>query len=68
MKRGLERFDFARRTYWKNESIIDAVIREMKEETGLDIQNPRLCGIRQLPIENGRYIVFFFMQTNFSEK
>ena len=52
----------------KNESIIDAVIREMKEETGLDIQNPRLCGIRQLPIENGRYIVFFFMQTNFSEK
>ena len=31
----------------KNESIIDAVIREMKEETGLDIQNPRLCGIKQ---------------------
>jgi ADP-ribose pyrophosphatase YjhB (NUDIX family) len=36
----------------KNESIIDAVIREMKEETGLDIQNPRLCGIKQFPIEN----------------
>ena len=40
----------------KNESIIDVVIREMKEETGLDIQNPRLCGIKQFPIENGRYI------------
>ena len=42
----------------KNESVIDAVIREMKEETGLDIQNPRLCGIKQFPIENGGNIEF----------
>jgi 8-oxo-dGTP diphosphatase len=49
----------------KNESIIDAVIREMKEETGLDIQNPRLCGIKQFPIENGRYIVFLFHTDEF---
>ena len=26
------------------ESIVDAVIREMKEETGLTIRSPRLCG------------------------
>ncbi len=37
----------------------------MKEETGLDIQNPRLCGIKQLPIENGRYIVFLFHTDEF---
>ena len=46
--------------------VIDAVIREMKEETGLDIQNPRLCGIKQFPIENGRYIVFLFHTDEFS--
>lgn len=49
----------------QSESIIDAVIREMKEETGLDIQNPRLCGIKQFPIENGRYIVFLFHTDEF---
>ena len=41
------------------ESIVDSVIREMKEETGLTIRNPKLCGIKQFPIEGGRYIVFF---------
>lgn len=42
------------------ESIVDAVIREMKEETGLIIKNPKLCGVKQFPIEGGRYIVFLF--------
>ena len=42
------------------ESFVDAVVREMKEETGLEIRNPRLCGIKQFPIENGRYIVLLF--------
>lgn len=32
------------------ESFVDAVIREMKEETGLDIKNPKLAGIKQFPI------------------
>lgn len=50
----------------KGESIIDAVIREMKEETGLTIQNPRLCGVKQFPIEGGRYIVFLFQTDTFS--
>ncbi len=50
----------------KEESVIDAVIREMKEETGLTIQNPKLCGIKQFPIENGRYIVFIFHTDEFS--
>lgn len=42
------------------ESIVDAVVREVKEETGLRILNPRLCGVKQFPIEEGRYIVFLF--------
>lgn len=42
------------------ESIVDAVIREMQEETGLTIRNPKLCGVKQFPINNGRYLVFLF--------
>lgn len=47
------------------ESIVDAVIREMKEETGLTIQSPRLCGVKQFPIEGGRYLVFLFETDRF---
>lgn len=49
----------------KDESIVDAVIREMKEETGLTILNPKLCGVKQFPIEDGRYIVFLFAADEF---
>ena len=47
------------------ESIVDAVVREMKEETGLTIKSPRLCGVKQFPIEGGRYIVFLFETDQF---
>lgn len=47
------------------ESIVDAVIREMKEETGLTVLNPRLCGVKQFPIKNGRYLVFLFYADKF---
>lgn len=47
------------------ESFVDAVIREMKEETGLDIKNPKLCGIKQFPIEGGRYLVVLFKTDEF---
>lgn len=52
------------------ESIVDAVIREMKEETGLTIVNPQLCGVKQFPIkdgryESGRYLVFLFKSDQF---
>lgn len=47
------------------ESIVDAVVREMKEETGLTILKPKLCGVKQFPIENGRYIVFLFSACEF---
>ena len=48
------------------ESFVDAVIREMKEETGLDIHGPRLVGVKQFPIENGRYVVLLFKAELFS--
>ena len=53
------------------ESIVDAVIREMKEETGLTVERPKLCGVKQFPIsgesgENGRYLVFLFVADKFS--
>ena len=48
------------------ESIVDSVVREMEEETGLRIQNPRLCGIKQFPIAGGRYLVFFFKAESFA--
>ena len=48
------------------ESIVDSVIREMQEETGLTIQRPKLCGIKQFPIDGGRYLVFFFKTNTFA--
>ena len=47
------------------ESFVDAVKREMKEETGLNIINPKLVGIKQFPITDGRYIVLLFKATEF---
>lgn len=48
------------------ESFVDAVIREMKEETGLTVIEPRLVGVKQFPIENGRYVVLLFKATEWT--
>lgn len=47
------------------ESFVDGVIREMKEETGLTIRHPKLCGVKQFPIEDGRYLVFLYKTDEF---
>ena len=47
------------------ESIVDAVIREMKEESGLTVLDPKLCGVKQFPIDEGRYLVFLFVCDRF---
>ena len=47
------------------ESIVDSVIREIREETGLTVKNPRLRGVKQFPIAGGRYIVFLYEATEF---
>ena len=40
------------------ESFVDAVIRELKEETGPDIKNPKLAGVKQFPMyhNGGRHL------------
>lgn len=49
------------------EAFTDSVVREVFEETGLTIHDPRLCGVKQFPTENGaRYVVFFYKATQFS--
>lgn len=47
------------------ESIVDAVVREMREETGLNALDPRLCGVKQFPSDAGRYVVFLFVCDRF---
>ena len=40
------------------EAFTDSVIREVFEETGLTIENPRLCGVKQFQTRKGeRYVV-----------
>ena len=49
------------------ESITASVIREVKEETGLTIEHPTLCGIKTWTKENGaRYLLFFYKTDKFS--
>lgn len=50
------------------ESFVDAVKREMREETGLEIAHPKLVGVKQFPIKNGRYVVLLFKAEEFSGK
>ena len=50
------------------ESFVDSVTREVKEETGLDIANVKLCGVKQFTHREGkyRYIVFFYKTDTYS--
>lgn len=50
-----------------HESFNDSVIREVKEETGLNIVHPKLVGVKQFyDRENRRYLVFFYRANKFS--
>ena len=51
----------------KQESFVDSVIREVKEETGLIIKNPKLCGIKWWEVKsNKRYVVLLFKTDEYS--
>lgn len=49
------------------EAFTDAAIREMQEETGLTLHDPRLCGVKQFQkVDGARYVVFFYKATQYS--
>lgn len=49
------------------ESFTDAVIREVREETGLTIAEPRLCGVKDWVNDNGiRYMVLLYRAEQFT--
>ena len=52
----------------EGEYVTPSVIREMEEETGLVIQNPKLCGIKEFhkSADGKRYIVFLYVAHQFS--
>ena len=52
----------------ERESFVASVIREVREETGLDISHVQLCGVKQFTHKDGdyRYIVFFYKTNVFS--
>ena len=53
----------------KNENFNDSVIREVKEETGLLIKNPILCGIEEFKTKNeDRYLMLYYKTNKFSGK
>lgn len=49
------------------ESFVESVIREVFEETGLTIENPVLCGVKQFQTyRDERYVVFLYKADRFS--
>ena len=53
----------------KNEDFNESVIREVKEETGLNIKNPVLCGIEEFKTKKeDRYIMLFYKANKYSGK
>ena len=52
----------------KGEYVTPSVIREMREETGLTIEDPKLCGIKEFhkAKDGKRYIVFLYVATRYS--
>ena len=49
------------------ESFTESVIREVEEETGLTVEDPVLCGIKQFQTNSdARYVVFFYRATRYS--
>lgn len=53
----------------RGESLTDSVIREIKEETGLTIYNPKPCGFKNWIQEDGsRYIVLLYKTNRYEGK
>ena len=51
----------------QGEFVTPSVLREIREETGLTIENPKLCGIKEFQKEQDgkRFIVFLYVARRF---
>lgn len=50
-----------------NESVVDSMIREIQEETGLTISNLQFCGIKDwIEFDGSRYMVFLYKTNTYS--
>ena len=49
----------------EGETIVEALMREVQEETGLNIRSPQLCGIKDWCEDQRRYVVLFYKTTHF---
>ena len=48
------------------ESFVESCVREMKEETGLTVLDPVICGLKQFYKKDGtRYVIFHFKATKY---
>ena len=51
----------------KGEAFTEAAVRETLEETGLLIEAPRLCGVKQFQTKtDARYVVFFYKSDRYT--
>ena len=49
------------------EAFTTAAIRETWEETGLTVEDPQLCGVKQFQTkDNARYVVFFYKASRYT--
>lgn len=48
------------------ELFTNSTIREIKEETGLDISNLELCGVKNWMDDEIRYVIFLYRTNNYS--
>lgn len=50
-----------------NESVLNSMIREIQEETGLTISNLQFCGIKDwIEFDGSRYMVFLYKTNTYS--
>lgn len=51
----------------QGESFVESVIREVFEETGYQISNPILCGVKQFQTkDSARYVIFLYKTNQFT--
>ncbi len=48
------------------ESFVASAVREMREETGLTVLDPVLCGLKQWTENGRRFVVLFFKASQYS--